>query len=105
MNRLSIFLLIDIKGDWLPIHFLFGILLSVALHAEKDRSRDPLVAVQIRLTMALPAKFLLRLHDLFVGQSPGEREGRDKPSKKKEKDEEEKLLPHFPFFFLLGVFV
>ena len=45
MDRLSILLLIDIKGDRLFIHLLFDVLLSMALRAEKDRSRDPLIAV------------------------------------------------------------
>src|SRR4030042_1713435 len=63
MDRLSILLLVDGEGNRLPIHLLLHILLPVAIHAEKDRGHDPLVAVQIGLTMALQTKFLLRFHD------------------------------------------
>jgi hypothetical protein len=54
MDRLSILLLIDIKGNRLPIHLLFHILLSMTILAEKNSRHDPFITVQVGLTMTLP---------------------------------------------------
>src|SRR4030042_2350124 len=105
VNRFTIFFLVDINRDRVPIDLLFNLFFPVALHTKEDGRVDPFVAVKIGLTMTLPAKFLLRLHDLFVGQSSGKRERRDKPCKKNKKKEEKKVFSHSSFLFLFRVFV
>jgi hypothetical protein len=81
MDGLSIFLLINRKRNRFSIDLLFDILFSMAIHAKKNGSGDPLIAVEIGLTMATPAQLLLRLHDFFIGQSSGKRESGEKSTK------------------------
>src|SRR5512139_4329585 len=105
MDRLCILLLVDEEGDRLPIHLLFHILLPVAIHAEKDGDHDPLVAVQIGLTMALPTEFFLRFHDFFICQSPAKRwRGGETPDSEDEKKHEE-ILPDPPLLFFLWMLI
>ena len=105
MDRLSIFLLIHIERNRLPIHLLFHIRLSMTILAEKNNRHGPFMTVQVGLTMTLPTQLLLRLHDLFVGQSSGKRERRDESCNKNNQKEEKEVLSHSSFLFLLRVFV
>jgi hypothetical protein len=75
MDCLSILFLIHIERNRLSIHLLFHILLSMTIHAEKDGGDDPFCAIEVDLTMALPAELLLRLHDLLIRQPPGKERG------------------------------
>jgi hypothetical protein len=105
MDRLPIFLLIDIERHRFPIHLLFHIFLSMTIHAEKNRDGYSFVTVQVGLTMALPTELLLRLHDLFVGQPPSKRERGNQSCNKNNKKENKEVFSHPSFLFLLRVFV
>src|SRR4030042_3824921 len=67
VNRFTIFFLVDINRDRVPIDLLFNLFFPVALHTKEDGRVDPFVAVHIGLTMTTPAQLLLRLHDFFIG--------------------------------------
>ena len=105
MDDLSIFLRINRERNRFSIHLLFNVLFSVAIHAKENGSGDPLIAVEIGLTMATPAQLLLRLHDFFICQSSGKRESGDESTKEYGEEKDEKISSHLSFLLPLRMLI